>query len=120
MVRFIDASTLTSMVQLRGLDKGRVLYRLHERYCKPMFARGKCDYDCKKTCIVGMQRIFRPFIKTNDKEAVLVWRMREAIAATMETSKKVKVEVNLFGEPKFNNVFEFLAEEYSESTTEAS
>ncbi len=113
-IRFIDLNTLRQITPTRGLHPGRILYRLHEYYCKPMFARGKCDYNCAVTCETGLQRIFRSFENPNDPEALAVWRMREAIAKTMEAPREVKVEETVFGEPKFENVFEFLAEEYNE------
>jgi hypothetical protein len=76
-----------------------------------MNAQGKCDLNCEVTCKVGLNRIFREFSYPKDREALIVWRMREAMADTMEEVKEVKVEATIFGEPKFDNVFEFLAEE---------
>lgn len=113
-VRFIDAQKLHEITPTRGLHQGRILYRLHEYYCKPMLARGKCDYNCAVTCHENLNRVFRPFENPKDPEALAVWRMREAIAKTMEEPKEVKVEETIFGEPKFENVFEFLEKEYHE------
>lgn len=111
---FIDIKTLKAIAHIRGLNAGRVVYRLHKYYCSPMRVRGKCDLNCRVTCHDNLNRIFRPFDKTKDKEAIIVWRMRDAVGATMEEEHVAVPEVDVFGEPKFDNVFAFLAEEYDE------
>ena len=117
---FINAKTLKGIAPIRGLNVGRVLYRMHRFYCKPMKARGKCDYNCKVTCKENLVRMFRVFDNPKDKEALLVWRMREAVAVTIEGETERAVPVtDIFGRPKFDNVFEFIAEELNESEAKA-
>lgn len=113
----IDIKTLKAIAHIRGLHAGRVLYRLHRYYCGPMKTRGKCDLNCRVTCNDNLNRIFRPFAYTKDREAIAVWRMRDAVASTMEEDKEAVPEENVWGEPKFDNVFSFLAEEYDEGKT---
>lgn len=80
-----------------------------------MLARGKCDFNCRVTCDVNLKRIFREFNYAKNKEAVVVWRMREAVASTMEGDQtEGKPDVDVFGQPKYDNVFQFLAEELDE------
>lgn len=109
MIKYLDAPTLGQLANTRGLHIGRVLFRLHYEYCRPMDSMGKCTYQCTD-CQVSLTRIFRPFVNAKDKEALLTWRARDALAAQQESEHEGQPVTDRFGQPKFENVFAYLEE----------
>jgi hypothetical protein len=57
-----------------------------------------------------MTRIFRPFVRAQNKYALLTWRARDALAAAQETEHVGKPVEDAFGQPEFENVFQYLEE----------
>jgi len=114
MIPFITPERLGRMTYTRGLHEGRVMHRIHKHYCRKMAARGKCDMRCEVTCKASIERIFRKFENPNDPYALLVWRCREAIAVVDEQVASGGPVEDEFGDPKFDNVFQHLAEEFDE------
>lgn len=114
MIPFITPERLGRMTYIHGLHEGRVLHRIHKHYCRKMNTRGKCDMNCEVTCKESIERIFRKFERAKDPYALLVWRSREAIALIDEQVERGGPVQDEWGEPKFNNVFQHLSEEFDE------
>lgn len=114
MIRFISPEKLEQVASFRGLHKGRVLHRMHKHYCRKLHDRGICDKRCEITCNESLRRIFRTFDNPKDPYALLVWRCREAVAKWNEETLVAKPVTDDFGDPKFENVFQHLSEEFNE------
>jgi hypothetical protein len=80
MEKYIGRKDLEAIVATQ-LNTGKVLYRLHRYFCKPMELRGKCRNECN-VCKDYILHVFdvTAQAKGRDPYGNLVWAIRETLA----------------------------------------
>lgn len=96
------------------LHPGKMVYRFHRYYCKPMRRMGKCSQVCSN-CNEHLENIFRRLNNggnPRDPYALLVWVIRDEIALISEADQSVaKPKKDWTGERVETNPFLLLQDE---------
>lgn len=79
----ITREELEEIGQLKGIEVGAALHRLHKFYCVPLRMKGLCSRQCVKDCGERVRGILET--PGDNREATFTWACREAVANAVET-----------------------------------